>query len=132
MSIRALFVAAALVSLMVGCGKCRQGQPGYREGTARVLGDFRSFSVRWDSGEVMYIEDYPGFLMGPELRLRPGAIAPPKEPHPFMNVQFHGASFEKQLRGILAQSTNTDDFLRRVRREGYDVIQYSGPRGDGG
>ena len=80
----------------------------------------------------MFVEDYPGFLMGPELKLRPGAKEPPDEPHPFVNATFRGPSVEKQLRTILAESKNTNDFLRRVRRDGFDVIQDSGPSDGGG
>jgi hypothetical protein len=130
MRVLSLVGSLLLAATMSGCRGCAEAQPD--QSGVQFHANARTYGVRWDNGEVMFIEDYPGFLMGPEMRLRPGAKAPPKEPHPFMNAAFHGASFEKQLRGILTQSTNTDDFLRRVRREGYDVIQYSGPRGDGG
>lgn len=64
-----------------------------------------------------------------EIRGEPGPItstAPPPPggavvTHPFLSAAARDAGYEAQLKGILDRSTSLDDFVARLRAEGYRV-----------
>jgi hypothetical protein len=130
MKVSKFLICALFLTIGLGVRGCRCQSDGVQV-QPRVLGNFRTFFVRQDGHEVMYIEDYAGLLAGPGCKPPPGSKLA-GEPHPFLNAIFRDPWAREKMRELLAASKNTDDFLNRLRQLGYEVEQTTGPRGDGG
>jgi hypothetical protein len=90
----------------------------------------RQVEVSWEGRLVLTARDEPGTLQssaGPP----PGVPGPPGPPdpetglppgvHPFIDAQAHDPVTEGRLRALLDESSDFDDYLRRLREAGFEV-----------
>ena len=76
-----------------------------------------SYNVLKAGRLVLTVSDVPGPIVSTAV-LPPGA-SPAK--HPFLSATAHAPEEEDTLRKTLDQSKDFDDFLRRLREDGYTV-----------
>lgn len=66
---------------------------------------------------ALEVEDQPGVLLSTAAPPPGGAPA-----HPFVNARAHDPFSEGDLATILAESSDYDDFLRRLEAAGYELV----------
>jgi hypothetical protein len=66
---------------------------------------------------LLRFSDEPGPIVGTD-----GSRASPRR-HPFLSAVFLSANDEVRLRALLVRAVSTDDFVLRLRLEGYAVIR---------
>jgi hypothetical protein len=87
---------------------------------------FRVYEPQTDN-LLMEFDDRPGILVGPGCK-PPAGTDLKGEPHPFLNATFRGSSTKERIYPVLAKSKSVDDFLLRLRVEGFRLEQTVGPR----
>jgi hypothetical protein len=107
--VRALTIFAVLVAVPFGA----RAQLNYHTVNSSV----RTYEVLRADRLVLTVRNKPGAIIST-------AILPPNSSpvmHPFLSATAHAATEENALHAILEQSSDFDDFLRRLTQSGYTI-----------
>ena len=85
-------------------------------------GQPRRFKVYKDDLLELEIVDQPGPLVSNSAPPPPPG-SPPMKPHPFLSAVAFVPTDEGALRDLLDQSTSLDEFLARLRDQGFRVVE---------
>ena len=83
----------------------------------------RQVEVRRGERLVLTARDTPGTLRSTAAPPPPPPVGEPWRPpsHPFIDAQAHDAASESRLRELLDESESFDDYLDRLRGDGFDI-----------
>lgn len=70
---------------------------------------------------VLEVEDSPGPLISTSAP--PPVPGEEPAPHPFLSATAYVATEEHHLREVLGQATSTSDYVERLQKEGYRVVE---------
>lgn len=81
----------------------------------------KRYEVYADDELVLEVEDSPGPLISTSAP--PPVPGEEPAPHPFLTATAYVATQEHHLREVLDQSTSTSDYVERLEKEGYRVVE---------